>query len=254
MTSNTNKACCTLPAIESDYKPKGSYQTIGDLKTYVTGNQSSSTVLTIIYDIFGFHPATQQGADLLASSLDALVVMPDFFHGKPMPQELFPPQTDEDKQKVQDFFSGPAEPSKNLKALSSFAKAASETFPASEGQEKKHAIMGFCWGAKIAILASDKRDVFKATAAVHPAMLDAGDAKSLTNPIMVLASKDEEAKDVKAFEEAIPEEQKQASVVKTYSDMHHGWAAARADLKDENNKKRFHEAYTELATFFSKHL
>ncbi|ORY79524.1 dienelactone hydrolase [Protomyces lactucae-debilis] len=252
MSANTNKACCTLPPVQSDYTPKGSYETLGDLKTYITGNQKSNKVLTVIYDIFGFHPATQQGADLLAESLDALVVMPDFFHGKPVPQELYPPQTDEDKQKIQDFFAGPAEPSKNLKALSTFAKAASERFPANEGESKKHAILGFCWGGKIAILASDKRDVFKATAVVHPAMLDAKDAKSLTNPIMILASKDEEAKDVKAFEEGIPEGQKEQSVVKTYSDMHHGWAAARANLKDEQNKKRFHEAYTELAEFFSK--
>lgn len=176
--------------------------------------------------------------------------MPDFFKGSPLPQELYPPTTDEAKQKVQDFFSGPASPPGNLKALSTFATAASKEFT----DVKYHGILGFCWGGKIATLASDKRDVFQATAVVHPAMVDAADAKSLSNPIMILASKDEPAEDIKSFEENIPATYKADSVVKTYSTMHHGWAAARADLKDKDNLAKFGEAYEELANFFNKHV
>lgn len=127
--------------MESSYEPKGSYKTLGGLKTYVTGDPQSNRVITVIYDIFGFWPSTQQGADILASQ-GFLVVMPDFFKGEPLPQDLYPPTTDEAKQKVQDFFAGPAAPPANLKALSTFATAASKEFT----NVRYHGILGYCWG------------------------------------------------------------------------------------------------------------
>jgi dienelactone hydrolase len=33
---------------------------------------------------------------------------------------------------------------------------------------------------------------------------------------------------------------------------HHGWAAARANLKNEENKKQFEDVYKRLADFFAK--
>lgn len=65
--------------------------------------------------------------------------MPDFFKGNPLPQELYPPKTDEDKKAVQNFFNGPAAPADNLKALSAVATAASKEFT----NVKYHAILGF---------------------------------------------------------------------------------------------------------------
>ena len=188
-----------------------------------------------------------QGADILADQ-GFLVVMPDFFHGKPMAQEDYPPDNEDKKKRIGAFFEGPADITKNLKALSSFATAASKEFPSVQN----HAILGFCWGAKVAIKAADKRDVFKAVAAVHPAMVDAADAKDLTAPIMMLASKDEPADDVSKFKDNLPSSVKDQSVVETYDNMFHGWAAARANLDDEENKKEFKRAYEQLSTFFTK--
>jgi dienelactone hydrolase len=31
---------------------------------------------------------------------------------------------------------------------------------------------------------------------------------------------------------------------------HHGWAAARADLKNEENKKEYEDVYSRVAAFF----
>ncbi|BFZ56866.1 hypothetical protein PYCC9005_003915 [Savitreella phatthalungensis] len=247
MSANTNKACCSIPPVKSDYQPKGDYEEYAGLKTYVTGDRNSKNVIVIIYDIFGFAPQTQQGADILGDQ-GFLVFMPDFFKGSPLPQSLYPPKTDEDKQKVQDFFAGPAAPPSNLTALSEFAAASSKKYT----QVRNHGILGFCWGGKIATLASDKRDVFKGTAVVHPAMVDPNDAKNITNPYLLLASKDEPADDIKAFEQALPDDVRAKSTVKTYGDMHHGWAAARADLNNDDNKKRFGEAWEEVANFFLK--
>lgn len=87
-------------------------------------------------------------------------------------------------------------------------------------------------GGKIAILASDKRDVFEATAVVHPAMVDPKDAKPLTNPIMVLASKDEPAEDIKNFEAELSESVRSKSVFKTYDTMHHGSVTRSENVKN----------------------
>lgn len=56
-------------------------------------------------DIFGFFPQTEQGSDILSQALSGTkVIMPDFLQGKPWPEDNFPPKTDEDKQKLQEFF------------------------------------------------------------------------------------------------------------------------------------------------------
>ena len=176
--------------------------------------------------------------------------MPDFFNGKPVAQENYPPDTPEKEKIINEFFSGPADVPKNLETLSKFATAASKEFP----EIKKHAILGYCWGAKVAIKAGGQRDVFSAIGAVHPAMVDPNDAKSVTCPIIMLASKDEPADDVSKFEENLPSDVKSKSLFKTYSTMHHGWAAARADLSNKDNLEKFTEAYEDLANFFNKYV
>jgi hypothetical protein len=51
--------------------------------TDVTGNQTSVLGVFEVTDAFGLVPPVIQGADLLTELLDALVVLPDYFDGKP---------------------------------------------------------------------------------------------------------------------------------------------------------------------------
>lgn len=44
------------------------------------------------------------------------------------------------------------------------------------------------------------------------------------------------------------------NVVKRYDDMHHGWAGARANLKDEANLKQYKDVFEELTKFFNNTL
>jgi hypothetical protein len=51
---NTNKACCTIPPVHSDYSPKGSFKSYGDFdRVYVTGPASSENAIVCVFDIFG---------------------------------------------------------------------------------------------------------------------------------------------------------------------------------------------------------
>lgn len=87
--------------------------------------------------------------------------------------------------------------------------------------------------------------MFKAGAEVHPAMVSADDAKGISIPIAMLASKDEPAEDVEKFEKALTGPKH----VETFGDQVHGWMAARAELKDANVKKEYERGYKVLLDF-----
>ncbi|KAK0524200.1 hypothetical protein OC834_003692 [Tilletia horrida] len=251
MAANTNKACCTIPPVKSDYSDfKGAYETIEGLNTYVTGDASSKKAIVATQDIFGQAPQTKQGADIVAAATGARVYLPDYFHGKPIPQEAYPPKTKEHEELIQNFFGGIAAPPKNKEILVNFAKELKKRGATSVGA------YGFCWGGKVSILAGGEGTPFSAVAQVHPAMLSADDASALKVPVGNYPSGDEAQDDIDAFQKAVEGNSGVASQsdFKHYKDQHHGWAAARADLDKESNKKAYEDVYSRLGDFFNKHL
>jgi dienelactone hydrolase len=88
-----------------------------------------------------FKPQTLQGADILADELNAQVLMPDFFEGdEPWPLDKFPPKTDEDKKRLQEWFGGFANPKNHTPKL---LKVGQEL--KSQGVSFVMAY-GYCWG------------------------------------------------------------------------------------------------------------
>jgi hypothetical protein len=160
---NTNKACCTIPPVISDYTPKGKFQAVGAFqKVYVTGEENAKFSLVAVFDIFGyvfllfllvrkaiqnviscrFFPQTQQGADILASTLKTRVYMPDFFEPHPaFPKEKYPPVTAEDKAAIHTFFAGTGNWDIAVTKLEAFGHVLKH-----QGIQKLGAY-GFCWGA-----------------------------------------------------------------------------------------------------------
>ncbi|KAK0112097.1 hypothetical protein ONS96_001356 [Cadophora gregata f. sp. sojae] len=66
----------------------------------------------------------------------------------------------------------------------------------------------------------------------------------------MLASKEEDAKDVKAFDEALAVEKH----VETFETQIHGWMSARGDLEDEAVRKEYLRGYETLSKWFGKHI
>lgn len=88
-----------------------------------------------------FKPQTQLGADILASCLNTRVFMPNFFFpDEPISLDNFPPQTDEQKQALQDFFGGTANPPKTVGKVDQAGEALKK-----DGY-KKLVVYGLCWG------------------------------------------------------------------------------------------------------------
>ncbi|KAK3995856.1 hypothetical protein QBC44DRAFT_319563 [Cladorrhinum sp. PSN332] len=246
-----NEACCNIPpVVATGYSPKGSYQTLGELKTYVTGPDDATRGIISIYDIFGFFDQTLQGADILAYSDENnkyKVFIPDWFKGKPCPLEWFPPDTEEKQQKVGGFFGNPANaPQTIAAALPGYVKALEAANPSI----KEWALFGYCWGGKVAaVVTSSESNPFKIAGTAHPAMVDPADAKGITVPFILLASEEEAADTVKAFESNL----KVPHHVETFGDQVHGFMAARADLSSDRVKDEYTRGYKTVLEFFGKH-
>jgi len=245
---NSNPACCSIPPVLSNYEPKGKYiKYAGFEKVYVTGPEKSDNAIVSVFDIFGFFPQTQQGADALATSLNAAVYMPYFFEPhKPFPIDKFPPKSDDEKDELQRFFAGPAKPEKALNNLIKVGKTLRD-----DGKVKI-GTYGMCWGGKVTILAgSGDSPAFDAVAALHPAMLAADDADDLSVPLGLFISKDEPKEEYDKMVEKISKKPfADKNMYRYYPTMFHGWAAARADLDDPENKKQFEDVYVRLSNFF----
>jgi len=245
-----SKACCELPPVVSKYEPKGETIQLAGKDVYAVGSTSAKHAIIAVYDIIGMVNQSQQGADRLATALNALVLMPDFF--KPATKlgvENFPPDTDKKKQTIQKFFAETANPAKNLEVLLKVVKEAKEKFTSVESW----GAYGLCWGGKLMALVSGEGTPFKASGTAHPGLLDVSDAEKITIPYICLFSKEDGTPElVESYGDILKKNPK--NYVETYGNMHHGWMGARANLEDEENLKEFTRGYDKLASFFAENL
>lgn len=215
----------------------------------VTGPSNATQAILAVYDIFGFFPQTIQGVDILAHSDKEhpyQVFVPDFFDGEPADISWYPPDTKEKGEKLGNFFQTKAGPPLHLPKIKDIVKEASE----SNSNISSWGIIGYCWGGKMTSLVAGQQTKFKAAVQCHPAMLDPSDAEKVQIPMCVLASKDENADDVKKYEANL----KVTKHVETFSDQLHGWMAARADLDDPIVLKEYERGYKIALTFFHDNL
>ncbi|KAJ5375910.1 hypothetical protein N7509_012796 [Penicillium cosmopolitanum] len=242
------EACRTIPpVIAQGYTPKGQYETIAGLNTYVTGKTDGRVGIVHVYDVFGLANQTLQGADLLAARLNAVVLVPDFFKGDALEAHMIPADTDEKKKRIGSFLATSANVERNLGVLLAAVPEYRVRFPS----VNKWGANGLCWGGKMTILASGFNTPFAASSQCHPGLMDAADAQSVAIPHLVLASKDEAPETVAAYRPLVAPK---GGAVETYSTMWHGWMGARADLEKEESRAEYVRGYTQLADFFEKHL
>ncbi|KAG8905793.1 hypothetical protein FRB99_008218 [Tulasnella sp. 403] len=256
--ANPNKACCSPliyeipripPVVAEGYEPKGTYKAFGSFeKAYVTGSSGSGRAIINIYDAFGFNAQGIQGADILANLTNALVVIPDFFKGNAASHDLFPPKTDEDQAKIQDWFAKSGNFALHIDELDE----AVEELRKSEGADVKIGSVGYCWGGKMATVYAKDASKLKGIACVHPGRVDANDATSLAVPIGLFPSADEPVEECEKFMKAMSEKPfASKNQYKHYHSVHHGFAAARGDLKDPEVKKQYTDVYERTAAFFN---
>ncbi|KAI8624394.1 dienelactone hydrolase family protein [Xylariaceae sp. FL1651] len=248
--SKHSEACCKIPpVVDEGYDPKGQFIQLDGIKTYVTGPSDASKAILAVYDIFGFYPQTFQGTDILAwgdPEQSYQVFMPDFFDGNPAKIEWYPPVTDDQKAKIGEWFKDALWPIHRPK-IPGILQAVEKVNP----NIKAWGIMGYCWGGKMAsLVAGDDPGLFKAAVQTSPAQVDAADAAKVKIPMMMLASKDESAEDVKKYGESL----NVPRYVERFDDQIHGFMSARADLRDARVKAEYERGYALALRFFHEHL
>ncbi|ORX94690.1 hypothetical protein K493DRAFT_220849 [Basidiobolus meristosporus CBS 931.73] len=238
-----NKACCSLRPVTSDYTPKGTIEQIDDLPVYFVGPKDAKLSIIVNYDIFGFHPNTHQFCDILGEMFNFRVAMPDFFRGKPWDENKM---AKEDMPALYEWIRSVA----NWDLVRPDLEKVKQRL-ASEGIVKS-GIVGFCWGAKMAILAT-RDSSFAAASLIHPSLFEDEDAVHAQAPLMLISTKDEPD-----FTEFMNILSKKPFGDKChhyrFEDMFHGFAAARGDYTDPHNVKRATEAIELTGKFFTNNI
>jgi dienelactone hydrolase len=115
------------------------------------------------------------------------------------------------------------------------------------------AIIGFCWGAMIGHkIINSIPNQFKALAVCHPSFWNDETGSEITVPLIAIPTKDDF--DMTKFFENLKPEIREKSEHHLFNDVHHGFAAARADLKDETNVREYNRAIDLISEFFNKTL
>ncbi|MCJ1382762.1 hypothetical protein MMC17_005875 [Xylographa soralifera] len=241
-----NAACsAALPPIApSAYKLQGKYEDIAGLQTYITGSDPIIDItgsvapcrgIIFAYDVFGLVPPTLQGADRLAQALHAVVLVPDFFEGAPIPLSVLPADTAEKKARRQAFMEGKAGIPENGERLRRVREEAGRRWEGVRGW----GVFGLCWGGKLAALASGEGTAFKASGTAHPGRLALADAAEMTIPHICLFPPEDYTPELRKEYAAALRQRNPQSVVEEYSNMFHGWMGARARLDEEVGAREF---------------
>ncbi|CEG70192.1 hypothetical protein RMATCC62417_06134 [Rhizopus microsporus] len=237
-----SNACCSIPAVVSDYSPVGSMENLGDLPLYTVGPKDAKKAVLVIYDIYALHNNTKQFCDILAKQCGWRVVMPDFFRGDDGGRFF---QNGFDREGLMAWIGQRGtteiiEP--QIERVQDYLK---------EQGVVAGTLVGFCWGAKIAVQVTAKLPFFVGASLIHPSFVDPKDAETANAPILAIPSKDEP--DMTEYMNILHKKPfGNLCEHHRFDDMFHGFCAARGDYNDENNKKRATEAIQLTVNFFSK--
>jgi dienelactone hydrolase len=116
------------------------------------------------------------------------------------------------------------------------------------------AIIGFCWGGFMGniIIRNLLTAKFKAFAVCHPSAWTDETGSEITVPLIAIPTKDDF--DMTKFFENLKPEIREKSEHYRFNDVHHGFAGARANLKDETNVREYNRAIGLISEFFNKRL
>ncbi|PWA02748.1 hypothetical protein BB558_001101 [Smittium angustum] len=233
------EACCNTPPVQAEYTPIGkTFKLKDDLDCYVVGNPNSKAAIIYLYDIACLHPNAYQGCDIFAKS-GFRVFMPDFLRSDPtlplIKSDLGKILELIERKGTYEYLEGDFDITKNhIKNVEGFQSVA---------------LVGFCWGTKMAMQLSAHDTFYKAAALIHPSLLELSDFENVQCPIVILPSKDERdfTKDfavinAKSFGNLCYQQR--------FDDMKHGWCAARGEWSNPHIASRSNEAFSIVMSRF----
>lgn len=269
------KSCCVSGHIHEG-TPKGKFETLHGLNTYVTG--SGAATIVFLPDIFGIYPNVQLLADTWAEEGGWRVVVPDPFEGDavslehintiipnlPILDKRTPEQAQADGSKTMEILGpwlGKHSEAVVTPLINTFfkgVKAEGCVFQRGEGLTEnsgKVGTVGFCWGGRYSFLVAGAEPLVDVAIAMHPSFLSEADVKAVTTPAAILwGDRDEilSAAQLDDFEKILRTDLGDAKVlIKRYKDTVHGFTV-RGDLTDDRQRKTKEESNEEAIKFTKK--
>ena len=242
-------SCCptdkSVAASAGEYSPEGTSETIGAMDCYVVG--AGDKIVVMIYDIFGFHPNNFELADNIASARGWKVVIPDLLRGSAWPAVNFPPKTPAQSGAFAAFLTGPADAKKRVLDV----KVLIETIRAVE-PEASFAVLGFCWGCKLAALCALAIPRLKAITGAHPAFLNEEDGRLVKLPTLWLPTGDD---DMTEYQTGVLSggNSQNVTVNENFRDMFHGFMAARGDWTNPKLREKASAGTQVIVGFLEKY-
>lgn len=232
------EAACLTPAPPSDQVAHGKVEKYGGLDVYVSGPASAKAAVILVSDIYGYEvPQFRKIVDLLGSR-GYLALGPDLLHGEPV--------------------GGPAggdratwltrhQPDAEIPNVKSL-----EEIVSSQTHVTAYALVGFCWGGKVAALAAAE-GLAECAVLFHPSRVTVEDIKAVKVPIAVLGAEIDKAtppdlvREFKRSRDADPE-LGPTSVFKVYPNTSHGYAV-KYDPSDAAAVKVANDSYDDMLEF-----
>ena len=256
-------ACCGGKVDEGS--PMGSMIRVEDIECYQakpTETKNADTLIVIATDVFGHTlPNSQLLADKFSEACGAVCVAPDLFSGRPVPAHVMDMIEALSEPgvgffaKVAAFFSllwhfpGFIMRNPTAKNLAKVEKVIQ--FYRKQGF-RRVAVSGYCWGGRLATYLGQKKDLIDAFCANHPASLKLPqDIDALVVPAAFVLTPDKDIQikhpEVKVLETAL-DKKSFPHLVKSYANMHHGFAVRGGKQPDILEKRK--DAFDLAANFF----
>ncbi|EFJ15962.1 hypothetical protein SELMODRAFT_179981 [Selaginella moellendorffii] len=231
---------CCVPAPPATHSSVGGEESWGGIDVYVNHPASSTAAVILVSDVFGWKaPLFRKLADKVAAA-GFVAVAPDLLYG-----DFFDPDA---SGPVQTWIQGHKPHLKPLEDCKKLVSVLQSKGITSIG------LSGFCWGAKVVILAS-KETTCNALVMCHPSMVTIDDIKACKAPLAILAAETDHVTPVDMVNEFKKhlEHGNQDHFVKVFPGTAHGWTV-RYDVNSENAVKNAEEAHEDFIAWFRKHL
>ncbi|KAJ5543029.1 hypothetical protein N7535_005453 [Penicillium sp. DV-2018c] len=245
MTSNPPAACCTI-GVKHEGEAKGRFQQIADVDVYISSpERATKRAILLLTDVFGHRFINAQ---LIADQLAAngyLVVMPDLFHGDPVP--LSRPAS----FNIMTWLKGP--PGHLPSRVEPVVHAVLKEMRSNMGCERVGAV-GYCFGAKYAIrlLQPGLCDVAYVG---HPSLVEAEELAAINGPLSIAAAETDAIFPASKRHESedILRKAGQPYQINLFGGVEHGFAV-RADITKPVIRFAKESAFLQAVAWFEQYL
>ncbi|KAF4303258.1 Sec1-like protein [Botryosphaeria dothidea] len=237
---------CCITGVKHEGTALGKFEDIGGVNSYVTYPEDKSTHTAILFltDAMG-HVGIN--AQLMADQFAAngyFVVMPDLFHGDPVPFDVNMETFD-----LKGWVSK-HQPRRVSPVVDSVLKEMRGTLGC-----KRIGSVGYCFGAKYVILNLKGGDLIDAGFVAHPSFVEMHELKAMTRPLSIAAAEDDfifPTTKRRESEDALIEI-KATYQIALYSGTEHGFAT-RSDLSKRHLRFAKEQAFLQAVQWFDEYI